>query len=394
LDYIACWFLKGALYIKNFSNSRFAFVSTSSICQGEQVSILWPNILNKNLEIEFAYQPFEWENNAKRNAGVICSIIGIRNISDKRKSLFKDGIVCAADNINPYLMDYKNIIIEKRKTPLGFLPQMSYGNKAVDDGNLLFSEEDKREITKKHPNSIKFIKKAVGSEEFIKRINRWCLWISDETLINAKNIPEIKNRIDNVRKFRAKSKKNATQESSKNPHRFGEVRFNHSKGIIVPRVSSDRREFIPVGFLDKNTIILDSAQAIYDVEPYVFGVISSKMHLAWVKITSGKLKNDYRYSSALSYNTFPFFEINKSQKEQIKYHVQNILEERERHPEKIIAELYDPKKMPTGLREAHQNLDAAIERCYRSKPFESDEERLKHLFKLYEEMIHSEKKRK
>ena len=373
---------------------KIAFVTTSSICQGEQVALLWPSIFNKNLEIGFAHQPFKWLNNAKKNAGVICSIIGIRSCSHQTKLIYKNDHIQIVDNINPYLMPGKNIIIKKRSNPISLFPLMSYGNKPVDKGNLILSESEKIDLVTKNPAAKKIIKKLSGSAEFIRGINRWCLWIRDEDLPFACSIPEIKKRIMNVREFRLKSKKKATVEISKTPHKFGEIRYEGSGSIIIPAVSSDRREFIPIGFLDKNTIISNSAQAIYNAEPYVFGVISSKMHLVWVKATAGKLKNDYRYSSALNYNTFPFPVLSERQKEIINIHVFNVLSEAEKHAEKPISQLYDPNKMPKGLKEAHRNLDIAIEKSYRSKPFESDEERLEHLFKLYEEMTQNEKKRK
>ncbi len=394
LDYITCWFFKGAKYLDKCPKSKLAFVTTSSICQGEQVALLWPPIFSNHLEIGFAHQPFKWLNNARRNAGVICSIIGIRHYSNQTKLIYKNDLVQIVDNINPYLMPGNNTIIKKRNNPISSLPQMSYGNKAVDNGSLILSESERIDLVTRNPTSKKIIKKLAGSAEFIRGTDRWCLWITDDDLSIACGIPEIKRRLANVRDFRLKSRKKATIEISNTPHQFGEIRYNGSSSIIIPRVSSDRREFIPIGFLDKNTIISDSAQAIYNAEPYVFGVISSKIHLAWVKATAGKLKNDYRYSSALSYNTFPLPPLSEKQKEIINIHVFNILSEREKHPEKTIAQLYDPAKMPKGLKEAHRGLDIAIERCYRSKPFESDGERLEHLFKLYEEMTQNEKKRK
>ena len=393
LDYIACWFFRGAEYIKKSLKSQMAFVSTSSICQGEQVAFLWPHILNANLEISFAYQSFKWINNAKNNAGVICTIIGIRCISLKKKFLFKNNQVCIAENINPYLYSGKNIIIEKMKRPISLLPVMSYGSKPVDDGNFILSKDEKNEIINRYPTVIKLIKKFVGSDEFIKGKSRWCLWITDDNLSKTSDIPEILNRISKVKIFRLKSSKKATVESADIAHKFGEVRFKESDAIIIPTVSSENREFLPVGFLDKKTIIANSAHAIYNAELYVFGLISSKMHMAWVKTTGGYLGSSIRYSSVICYNNFPVPDLTNKQKQEIEFHVHNIIAEREKNPEKTIAELYDPKKMPKGLREAHRNLDVAIERFYRPKPFESDEERLEHLFKLYGEMIQNEKKR-
>lgn len=394
LDYISCWFIKGAKYIGKTPYAKLAFVTTNSICQGEQVSLLWHHILNTNVEIGFAYQPFKWTNNAKNKAGVTCSIIGMRQVSNEPKLIFRNDNTISVENISPYLCPGKNIIINKRPRPLSNLPVMSYGSKPVDDGNFILSDDEKNKIIKQYPKAEKFIKKLVGSDEFIQSSIRWCFWITDKNLAEALKIPEIQKRIHRVKQFRIKSNKKATVESANTPHQFGEVRFNESGCIIIPTVSSEKREFIPIGFLNKNTVITNAAHAIFNAELYVFGIISSRIHLAWVRATAGTLESRIRYSSSICYNNFPIPRLNDSQKKIISSRVLNILSEREKHPDKTIAELYDPQKMPAGLRKAHQNLDAAIERCYRSKPFESDEERLEHLFKIYEEMIQAEKKRK
>jgi hypothetical protein len=203
----------------------------------------------------------------------------------------------------------------------------------------------------------------------------------------AKSIKGINKRIEQVREFRLASKKKATQVKADMSHRFTEARYGEKNSIIIPRVSSERRPYIPIGFLESDTIILDSAQAIYDPEPFIFAIISSRIHMTWVRAVAGRLKTDYRYSSALCYNTFPFPEITEAQKTTLEDHVFNVLDEREKHPEKTMAELYDPDKMPEGLKQAHHEMDLAVEQCYRKQPFKSDEERLEYLFKLYEEMI-------
>jgi len=384
LDYISCWFKKGINYINGF-NAQLAFVSTNSICQGEQVALLWPFILNK-VEISFAHQSFKWTNNAKGNAGVSVVIIGLRNFNGKPKHIFLNGQIKSTQNINPYLVEGQNIIIVKRSSPISNLPQMSYGSKAVDGGNLILSEEEKNQVVQKNPGIEVFLKKLVGSNELIKDISRWCFWIDDDDLEEAITYEEISNRIDEVYKVRISSSKKATNQSAEISHRFGEPRFYNSDSIIIPRVSSEQRKYVPFGFFDKECIVSDSAQAIYNAEPWVFGLISSLMHNLWVKATGGRLETRIRYSSVLCYNTFPFPEISQKQKEQINLHVFEILEEREKHPEKTLAQLYDPDKMPKGLKEAHHQLDLAIERCYRLKPFESDTERLEYLFKEYEKM--------
>jgi hypothetical protein len=239
----------------------------------------------------------------------------------------------------------------------------------------------------------KFIKPVTGSREFINGIERWCLWIQDSELEEANNIPEIKNRLLRVAEYRKTSSRADTVKFAAQPNCFTSITHKEAPSIIVPVVSSERREYIPTDYLDSSKIILNSAHAIYDAEPWAFGVINSKMHVVWVKSTAGALETRIRYSSAITYNNFPLPKLTEKQIETITTHVYNVLEEREKHSEKTMAELYDPDKMPNGLREAHHHLDLAVERCYRSKPFTSDEERLEYLFKLYEDMTAKEKSR-
>lgn len=391
LDYIACWFIKGSNYIQN-QKSRFAFVSTNSICQWEQIWLLWPFILNLWLEIDFAHQSFKWENNAKRNAGVIVVIVWIRNISNKKKCLVINWLKKEVSNINPYLQEWKNIILPRRWKSICWLPEMVYWNKPTDGWQLILSKDEYLNVIKSDINIKKFIKKLVWAVEFIRWEERFCLWIENHELEDASKMEFIKNRLENVAEFRKKSKAQSTRDFAKCPNKFKQITYNWTHSIIVPRVSSERREYVPFWFLDKDVVILDSAQAIYNAEPWIFWVISSKIHMAWMRTVSWKLKNDFRYSSALCYNNFPFPNISEKQKEAITNNVYNILEEREKHPEKTMAELYDPDKMPDGLKEAHRLLDELIERCYRSTPFRSDEERLSYLFNLYEKIVENEKK--
>lgn len=394
LDYIASWFYKGANYIKN-ANAQYAFVSTNSICQGEQVALLWPHLFKENLEIGFAYTSFKWKNNAKDNAGVTVVIIGVRNSYSKSgKYLFTNNRVLHIQNINAYLANAKDIIVEKRLKPLSVLPQMEYGTKTVDGGFLTLTANEKIELVNKHNAAEKLILKFTGADEFINGIERYCLYIQAKDLETAKSFPEINERIEGVRLMRQKSKKKATRERAQFPYEFGEVRHKHSAStILLPRVSSERRKYIPFGFLNAEYLISDSAQVIYNAPYWVFGVISSNIHMTWIRAVCGSLETRIRYSSSLGYNTFPFPEINDEQKRMLERNVFAVLGEREKHSEKTLAQLYDPGNMPQGLRDAHRQLDYSVELCYRSKLFESDEERLEFLFKLYEQMIAEEKAR-
>ncbi|HCL00024.1 MAG TPA: SAM-dependent methyltransferase, partial [Candidatus Marinimicrobia bacterium] len=391
LDYISCWFKKGSDFIIN-SNSKYAFVTTNSISQGEQVSLLWPNLLVNNLQICFAHQSFKWTNNAKGNAGVTVAIIGIGNNSPNDRIIFNDGLAYSVRNINPYLVSGSNSFIKKRNAPLSLLPEMCFGSMANDGGNLLLSQAEKDSIVNSNPKAEKFIKKLIGSLELIRGINKYCIWIEDKELKNAIQIDEIKQRINSTKKVRLNSKREATQKLADEPYKFGEIRYQKTNSIIVPRVSSERRNYIPLDFLEKDTVISDSALAIYNAKAHHLGIITSRMHMTWMRTVAGRLEERYRYSSTLVYNTFPFPPISTQRKNEITQAVFRILEEREKHPEKTLAQLYDPDKMPDGLREAHRQNDEIIEKCYRSTPFKSDEERLEYLFKLYEQMIAEEKK--
>jgi hypothetical protein len=370
-----------------------AFVSTNSINQGEQASILWNDIIKTGVEIDFAHQSFKWENNAKRNAGVICAIIGLRNSSSKEKLIFNSIGRYIAKNINAYLTNGNNVVILKRSSPLSKLPIMLRGSGASDGGHLLFDENEKIVLDSESKDSHFFIKKAIGSIEFINGKKRYCLWINDINLAKAISISWIEKRVSAVKKFRLCSKKPSTVKDAMTSHRFSEPRYFEKNSIIIPRHSSENRDYIPIGFIESDTVIIDSAFSVYDPPTWIFAVISSRMHMTWVRAVAGRLKTDYRYSSSLCYNTFPFPDISAKQKEKLEDHVFRVLDEREKHPEKTMAQLYDPDKMPEALRQAHHDMDIAIEQCYRAKPFTNDEERLEYLFTLYEAMIAAEKKR-
>ncbi len=391
LDYIACWFFLAARFIKN-SNSQFSFVSTNSICQGEQVAIVWPHLFELGLEISFAHQSFKWTNNAKGNAGVTCIVVGLRNVSSKPKMLFRGAISHYVKNINYYLANGKNLSVSKRSSPLSSIPLMLRGNGAVDGGNLLLSQHEKDVLISSNSEASGFIKNLVGAYEFLNGANKYRLWINNDQLNEALKVPEIALRINKVKNSRLSSRKKATQEKSGVAHQFGEIRYNGKPSIFIPSVSSERRKYIPFGYLNFDDVVVAPNFAIYDPPPYIFAVISSRMHMTWVRTVAGRLKTDYRYSSSLCYNTFPFPEITEAQKSTLEDHVFKVLDEREQHPELTMAQRYDPDKMPEGLRQAHHALDVAVERCYRPRPFSNDEERLAYLFNLYEEMIQNEVK--
>jgi type I restriction-modification system DNA methylase subunit len=392
LDYIACWFKKGTDFINGY-NSKLAFVTTNSITQGEQVGYFWPYVFNKRIKINFAHTSFKWTNNAKSKAGVTVSIIGLSNATNEPKFIFSDNRKTQVNDINAYLIPTITYFIEKRSTVLSVFPKMLKGNQPTDGGHFILSNEEKEELICNYLESEKFVYKYVGSKEFINSECRFCLWIETCDLDIALSIKPIAERIDLVKKVRESSSAPSTRNFSKGHHRFIQIQSSPCPSIIIPSVSSERREYIPMGFLGGDTVISNLAFAIYNAEPYLLGILSSKMHMTWVRTVSGQLETRIRYSNTLSYNTFPFPQISTQRKNEIIQSTFRILEEREKHPEKTLAQLYDPDKMPEGLREAHRQNDEIIEKCYRSTPFKSDEERLEYLFKLYEKMIAEEKDR-
>ena len=339
-----------------------------------------------NIEIGFAHQSFKWTNNAKGNAGVTCVIVGLRNKSKNAKTLFSENHTKSVFNISPYLTEGNDYVVEKRSYPISNIPKILRGSGPVDGGHLIMSESEKTELLSLNNNSSKYIRPLIGALELMNGEERYCLWITDEDLNEAIQIDPIRKRVDKVKEFRIKSKKKVTQDLSSVPYKFGEIRYKETNCIIVPRVTSERREYVPVDFLNSSFVISDSALAVYDAEPFYFGLITSKMHNVWLRAIGGRLETRIRYSALLCYNTFPFPPISEKFKQEITQCVFRILEEREKHPEKTLAQLYDPDNMPEGLREAHRLNDLAVESCYRSNPFVSDDERLDYLFKLYEKM--------
>ncbi|HCG6382286.1 TPA: class I SAM-dependent DNA methyltransferase [Vibrio parahaemolyticus] len=385
LDYIALWFYKGALFITG-KNAKCSFVTTNSIVQGEHVPLLWPHILSDNIEIDFAYESFKWMNNAKQKAAVICVIIGLRNLSKNKKYIFQGLHKSEAKNISPYLTDSETVFIDKRSKPLSKIPKMEYGNQPIEGGFLKLEDEEKIDLEENYPESKLFIRRLIGGSEFLKGQTRWCLWIEDEQIGLAQRIPPIRRRIEAVKEFR----ESGGEVARSLVNRCHQFRYRHTAKemmIVMPCTSSERREYIPVGLLSADNITLHSVQVLYDPEPYIFGILSSKMHLAWTLATSGRLKSDIRYSSALSYNTFPIPELSASDKERVVDAAFSVLDIRESYPELSISELYDPEYMPNNLREAHINLDKVVDLLYSNKAFDNNEQRLSCLIEHYFKQI-------
>jgi hypothetical protein len=392
LDYISIWFIKAADYIKG-NRAKAAFVSTNSITQGGQEKILWDKIFAKEVSIQFAYTSFQWNNNAKNQAIVTCVIIGLSRNNTNPKYIYKENQREETDYISGYLTTSHFSGVKKHNTPISDLPEILKGSMPNDDGHLIMDRYEKNIIISEYPEANHFIRKLLGSSEFIKGDERYCLWIEDDEVEMALNIPPIKRRIDLVKESRQKSKRAATNKLASKPWAFGEIRYKYDDFVLIPEVSSEKRLYVPVGYENKGTIVTNKVFAIYGGTLLIFGLMSSQIHNLWMKAVSGKLETRISYSSLLVYNTFPFPKISSEKKAEIEEAAEKVLITREYYPDKTLAELYDPDKMPQDLREAHEKLDDIVESCYPGYPFASDEARLECLFKLYEKMTANQVKK-
>ena len=386
LDYVTCWMIKAASYCSH-TKSSYAFVTTNSICQGEQVALLWPLIFEEGLEIFFAHPSFKWKNNASDNAGVTCVIVGVRPIKKANKVLFSESHGRLVKNISPYLIEGDNTVVAKQSKSISDLPQMDFGSKANDEGKLLLSQEEMEELISSDKRIKPFIKKFTGSQEFINSIPRYCIWIKDSEVDLAKKIPLIAKRLMAIKDSRLASKKAATRDLANSPHAFGERRYKETGAILVPGVSSERRLYLPVGVVQRDCVISNSAFGICDAPLYILAILSSRLHAVWTAVVGGQLETRLRYSNTLVYNTFPLPELSKEQQLSLERLALNMLSIREGHVGKSLAELYDPELMPADLLKSHKMLDEALENIYIGRPFKSDIERQEHLFKLYSNII-------
>ena len=385
LDYIACWFLAGADYIKS-SSAKYAFVSTNSICQGLQMSLIWKRILPKGLSINFAYTSFKWVNNAKHNAAVTVVIVGVANNNQIKKRIIYDGDNAKqVQNISPFLIDSPTVFVESVTTPLtNGIPTMNFGNMPADGGKLILSTEEKNQLIEEMPLAEKFIKPLIGAEDFINGKQRWCIWLYGEDENEYLQIDEFRKRIKELKVIREQSSR---PQLAAIPHLFAQI--TQPLGvpfIIIPRVSSESREYIPIGYLDEGNIAGDSCMVVGSQDISLFGILTSRMHMTWVKTVGGRLETRYRYSAQLCYNTYPFPKISEAKKAEIEQAAEEVLITRENYPGSTLADLYDPDKMPQDLREAHARLDDIVDSCYPGYPFANDDARLECLFKLYEKM--------
>ncbi|AWS50252.1 DNA methyltransferase [Providencia rettgeri] len=395
LDFVACWFWKGAQYIQN-SRAELALVATNSLCQGEQVATLWPPIFKLGLNIHFAYPTFTWSNNARDKAAVHVIIVGL-SAQTKTPKLFQqvDGEWHSelVNNISPYLIEGNNIaVLAKSKPIIKGIPSLFFGNKPTDQGHLLLNQVELDELLTKEPQALPWVRKILGANEFLNSDERWCLWLVNATNKDIVDMPLVQKRISAVQEFRLKSTKAATRLKAKTPHLFDEIRQPLSGNyILIPRVSSERRTYIPIGFFSSEIISSDRNFILPDGTLYEFGILTSLIHNDWMRLVAMRLKSDYSYGNKIVYNTFPWPDVTDSQRERIKQLAEEVILTREEFPGRTLAELYDPNKMPEKLLAAHHTLDRAVDKLYRDRPFKDATERLSCLLARYEALTKNDK---
>ena len=399
LDFVTAWYLKGAQYLDNYQSktsytyTKVAFVSTNSICQGEQVALLWSTLVQKyHCKIHFAYRSFRWSNEAKGVAAVHCIIVGFSNIDLAKKKLYtyddnqKLDIVEIVSQINPYLVPGPDYFILKRSKPISNgIPSMNYGSEPREGGFLILSDEEKATLIKNDLRITKYIRKFISSEDFINKKSRWCLWFVDVSPMELKQLTVISDRLKNVRDFRLKSLQKQALKTADTPYLFTSIRQPQKDFLIIPIVSSEHRKYIPIGYIKSDVIASNACFTIPLASKYVFGIISSIMHMSWVSYTCGRLESRFRYSNTIVYNNYPWPEApTDKQKQVVEDAAQAVLDARAQFPDNSLADLYDPNTMPPLLVKAHQALDKAVDQCYRPQSFASEAKRIEFLFELYE----------
>ena len=385
-DYVAGWFAKLFDYIDVESNSIGAFVATNSVCQGQQAIDLWPTAFQRGCEIRFAHTSFKWANLASHNAGVTVVVVGIAKHSSVAKILYQEDLVKQCTAISPYLVPNSIGFVQKSNKPIGQQSTMLFGNMPYDAGHMLMNGEEKKHLVNQYPNAEKFIKRIKGSAEFIRGIERYCLWIEDCNLSEAISIEPIGKRIENVRNVRLASTDKSGRALAARAHQMRETNCASKFVTIIPSVSSESREYLPVGVETENTIVSNSAFALYDAPLWNMAIIASKLHLVWIATVCGQLETRLRYSNTLGWNTFPVPKLTEKNKADLTRCAEDILLAREAHFPATIADLYDPATMPENLRHAHARNDEVLERIYIGRRFKNDTERLEKLFELYTQM--------
>jgi hypothetical protein len=364
LDFVSAWFIKSAQFIKG-TRIEVALVSTNSICQGETLPVLWKKMLELGVVINFARRTFVWSNEAKGKAAVHCIIIGFANFDREEKWIFAGDNLIQATNISPYLVDSSNTIVESRSTAICDIPAMVYGNKPADGGNLIIEEEDYEKFITKEPLAQKFIRPLIGATEYINNKKRYCLWLVGANPAELRKLPLVAERVEKCRQMRKNSVAAGIRKFADTPTLFAQITQPDGVDfIVVPKTSSERRRYIPIGFMPSEVKVTDLVFVIPNATIYHFGILTSNVHMAWIRAVCGRLKSDYRYSRDIGYNTFPWAQTDEKQQAEIEKLAQAILDERVNYPDSSLADLYDPNFMPPDLLKAHQNLDRAVMKLY------------------------------
>lgn len=364
IDYVGCWYIKAANYMKN-TNIETALVSTNSICQGEQTTILWKDMLNNGININFAYRTFRWDSEASLKAHVHCIIIGFSYKVRDKKLIYDNGKFNEAKNINAYLVDAPNVLLDSRSNPICNVSKADFGSMPNDNGFLSdYSKEQVLEINTKYPESENMFKLFIGATEFLHKKERYCLWLKGISPTLIKKVPPVYEAVEKVKESRNNSNREATRKLADIPMLFGEIRQPDGDYLVIPCHSSEKRRYIPVGYVNKNVICSNANILVPNANLYSFGVLMSNVHNSWMRIVSGRIKSDYRYSVKIVYNNFPWANPTKEQKEKIEKTAQAILDARELYPDSSLADLYDELTMPVELRKAHQANDVAVMEAY------------------------------
>ena len=392
LDYVCGWYEKAAEYMQD-TDIEAAFVSTNSVSQGSQVPILWNVLFDKfHLTINFAHRTFRWDSEATNKAAVHCVIIGFGVKEREKKIIYDSDKSQVVDNISPYLTNGAYSLVYARNTPICDVPKMNFGNQPRDGGHLVLSAEEKDHLSDVSPKTMRWLRPYVGAEEFINGKQRWCLWLKDATPSDIKNDRMLYERVNAVREFRLASKAKTTNGYARIPHLFAQI--TQPEGVdflLVPRVSSERREYIPIGFMENNIIASDAVQIVPGATLYHFGVLTSSVHMAWTRTVCGRLKSDYRYSKEIVYNNFPWPEADDKLRLQISKAAQEVLDARALYPDSTLADLYDPVSMPPTLRGAHERLDRLVLAAYGLPGGSTDVQVAAHLFALRDSLLHGGK---
>lgn len=355
------------------------------------MSLLFPLIFSMGIEIGYAYTSFKWTNNARSNAGVTVAVISLRNTSNTPKYIFTAGVQQQVKNINGYLVDAPDVFLSRSSHPkAAVLTKMVRGSQPSDGSGLVLLPEELRALESSEPFSGSWVKHYVGSSEFINGHERYCLWIPDSDVMDASRNELVARRFEQVKKFREGRNDKTTRDLAAHPNRFKQAAYKPTEALLVPSISSERREYIPMGYVGPDVVASNKCFAVYDAEPWLFGLLSSRMHMAWVNAVSGRMRSDYQYSNTIVYNNFPVPPLSVKVKEDLSEAALRVLDVREYHSEKTLAELYDPDLMPDNLRLAHSQLDDLVDSIYRKSGFSGDEERLSHLFGLHSQMVEAE----